>query len=102
MSDLREWTNKLGVYKYPLAVLLLGAVLLLIPGRMEEAADTNTVEKALEDVLRDSSGVGSIRVLVSENGAVVVCSGAEMPRYGWIFYGRSVHILGWDRIRSRY
>ena len=76
MSDWRALLKKLEVYKYPLIILLLGAALLLIPTHAEETGSIKTTEEALEDVLADSAGIGSIRILVSENGSVVVCDGA--------------------------
>ena len=76
MSDWKALIKKLEVYKYPLIILLLGAVLLLIPTRTEETGSIETTEDALENILADSAGIGRIRVLVSENGAIVVCDGA--------------------------
>ena len=76
MSDWKERIKKLGSYKYPLVILLIGVILLLVPSKKEETKISNSAEKALEEVLAVSSGVGRVRVLVSENGAVVVCDGA--------------------------
>lgn len=75
MGDWKAWIKKLEIYKYPLLIILIG-VFLLLPMREEKTKAAVTVEKALEEVLADSSGVGKIRVLVSEKGAVVVCEGA--------------------------
>ncbi|MBR4548653.1 MAG: hypothetical protein IKO83_01885 [Oscillospiraceae bacterium] len=77
MNDWKERIKKLAVFKYPFMILLIGVVLLMLPSHQEAAWDGNTAEKALEEVLAVSSGVGRVRVLVSDNGAVVVCEGAE-------------------------
>ena len=75
MNSWKEWIKKLETYKYPLLIILIG-IFLLLPTREEKTEAAVTAEKALEEVLADSSGVGKIRVLVSEKGAVVVCEGA--------------------------
>ncbi len=74
--------KSIGKYKYPLIVLLLGVVLLLIPsgsGGEDESEDkaVQSDEKRLETLLEDVSGVGEVEVLLSENGIVIVCSGAD-------------------------
>ena len=77
-----DWKNKLlpflKKYKAPLLVLLLGIVLMLIPtgsGRAEVPLPEESERLAL--VLSETKGVGESRVLLSENGGVVVCAGAE-------------------------
>lgn len=75
--DREKWRDRLKALRIPLLVLLLGIGLMLIPERGSEG--DQTPEEKLEQVLRQSSGVGACRVLVSENGVLVVCEGAEDP-----------------------
>ena len=72
--------KKLSKYKYPLLVLLFGIALLMIPiggGDDSQSEDVRTDESRLEAILQDVSGVGSVKVLLSENGAIVACTGAD-------------------------
>ena len=70
-------------YKYPLLALLLGLVIMLVPiGKSGTDKSDNTAaddEIRLETVLQKCEGVGAAKVLLSENGAVIVCQGAEDP-----------------------
>ena len=77
MSDWKTLTKRLADYKYPLLLLLIGVLLMLLPSRTKVDAQSPTAESALEEVLSECSGVGRVRLIVSENGAVVVCDGAE-------------------------
>lgn len=71
-------------YKYPLLALLLGLVIMLIPvgkGSTELSDDMSADDEIrLETVLQKCEGVGEAKVLLSENGAVIVCQGAENPK----------------------
>lgn len=76
---MTEIKKKLSKYKYPLMVLLLGFLLLLMPTKSKEkqiSAATDD-ELRLERILESSVGVGNAVVLISDNGVVVVCDGAE-------------------------
>lgn len=70
-------------YKYPLLALLLGLVIMLIPTGKSSVAEPDAAsddsETRLEAVLEKCEGVGEAKVLLSENGAVIVCDGAENP-----------------------
>lgn len=73
-------------YKYPLLVLLLGLVLLSFPTRKtnvvpQSFAQTNSSsdELRLEQSISLLKGVGQVDVLLSENGVVIICSGANDP-----------------------
>lgn len=70
-------------YKYPLLALFLGIVIMLVPTEKsgsEQADDTAAGDEArLETVLEKCEGVGEAKVLLSDNGAVIVCEGAENP-----------------------
>ncbi len=72
----------LGKYKYPLIILVVGLVLLALPSGSKsqgEAAIQKDDEQRLEMILESSMGVGQAKVLLSENGAVIVCDGAANP-----------------------
>ncbi len=72
----------LAKYKYPLIVLIVGLVLLLIPGGSAKTGSDgglNDDEQRLAAILESSCGVGNASVLISEHGAVVVCDGAADP-----------------------
>ena len=71
-----EQLKKLGRFKYPLLVLLFGLLLMLLPqGGGRETAE-ESVAVRLEQALGCTEGVGRVRVIVSDNGAVIVCDGA--------------------------
>ena len=77
MIDWKKTARLLAAYKYPLLLLLVGILLMLLPTHTDKNEAVYTAENALEELLADSAGVGRIRVIVSENGAVVVCEGAD-------------------------
>ena len=94
--DLGGLTKKLGKNKFVLIVLLLGLLLLLLPGKRteSEAAGTgdplaasgiplDTESSRIAALLERIRGVGEAEVLLSGNGAVVVCEGAENPHVQW-------------------
>lgn len=72
----------LGRYKYPLLILVIGLVLLSLPSGTKSSDDESAQiddEQRLALILESSAGVGQARVLLSENGAVIVCDGAANP-----------------------
>lgn len=72
----------LGKYKYPLIILVIGLVLISLPsgsGRSDESSIQKDDEQRLALILESSAGVGEAKVLLSENGAVIVCDGAANP-----------------------
>ncbi len=73
LERLRRW-------KYVLVVAAAGFILLLWPSggdRTAEPAADITEEARLEELLSAMEGVGHAEVLLSENGAAVVCQGAD-------------------------
>lgn len=70
-------------YKYPLLALFLGIVIMLVPigkgGSDQPDSAAADDETRLETVLQKCEGVGEAKVLLSDNGAVIVCDGAENP-----------------------
>lgn len=101
--DIGKITGTLAKNKYVLLVLGLGLLLLLLP---RPSADTaapqslaasaavtgegdpleasgiplDTESERLAELLRSIRGVGEAKVLLSKEGAVVVCSGADSAR----------------------
>lgn len=81
MSDsLKSRIGKLEKFKYPLVVLLIGLVLMLLPTGSFQQQDTSDKNELMAQVLSGAEGVGEARVLISDNGVVVACSGAENAR----------------------
>ncbi|HNY00238.1 MAG TPA: hypothetical protein PKN39_05590 [Oscillospiraceae bacterium] len=77
--------SKVGKFKYPLIVLAVGLALLLWPGggtKTAAASDSGAsdAEARLEYVLSRAEGVGTVQALLSDDGAVVVCAGADDAR----------------------
>ncbi|MCI7136492.1 MAG: hypothetical protein SPI09_06320 [Candidatus Limivicinus sp.] len=63
-------------FKYPLLILVLGVILMLLPtgsAKSEEAEGDERIQQMLSSV----EGVGEAQVIISDNGVVVVCRGAE-------------------------
>lgn len=79
MSDGRKnLAEKLEQFKYPLVVLVIGVVLMLLPLGSSTGGATEGEPMAL--LLSHTDGVGDSQVLISDNGVVVVCQGAENAR----------------------
>lgn len=79
-ESFRAWLQKAGSVKYVLIVAAAGLVLLLWPSGSDlaDAGPSSSGEEArLEAVLGQMQGVGQVELLLSEEGAVVVCQGAE-------------------------
>ena len=83
MDNVRALLERLRGYRYPLLILLLGLILLALPTGGKAKTEEPTASGALEQALRDADGVGRVRVLVSEKGAVVVCDGADNAAVRW-------------------
>lgn len=76
MNDWKSFLKKLETFKYPLLLLLVGIVLMLLPTKPDKTGGNDSAATSLETVLGDTAGVGRVRVIVSEKGAVIVCDGA--------------------------
>ncbi len=72
-----KWKSLWEQYRYSALILLLGLLILLIPGHKDTAESPALPEDALAQILARASGVGEVEVLISETGVVVVCEGAE-------------------------
>lgn len=75
-KDLSGFAARLEKYKYPLLILLIGLALLLIPGAKEPSAPIPDTQEELAALLSRVQGVGEARVLISDSGVIVACSGA--------------------------
>lgn len=77
--DAKKILQKLSGYKYPLLVLLIGVMLMLLPGgiRSPTAGEEEACEFA--SLIERIDGVGQCGIALSETGVVVVCEGAEEP-----------------------
>lgn len=89
--DLSRLTAAVTKNKYVLLVLALGLVLILLPsggsGQSHTAGQGSQLESSgipvdtegerIADFLSSIEGVGECRVLLSSEGAVVACDGAE-------------------------
>lgn len=64
-------------WKYPILILLVGLLLMLIPTGKEQELPAADAQAALAAVLANTQGVGEARVLISEHGVVVACTGAS-------------------------
>ena len=67
-------------FKLPLLILILGLFLMLLPGSAEKEEAPEDPGSRMQDLLSRTKGVGLAKVLISENGVVVVCEGAEDPQ----------------------
>ena len=77
MTEGKNILEKLGRIKYPLLMLCIGLMLLLIPGKGSQEIASPDADQLLQQLLACTDGIGQVRVLSSENGAVIVCQGAE-------------------------
>lgn len=77
MSEIKEKAAKLEKFKYPLIILIVGVVLMLIPGKSTYLNTPSGTDEPLKTVLSCTNGVGRAKVIASECGVVVVCDGAE-------------------------
>ena len=77
MREIKAKAAKLEKFKYPLIVLIVGVVLMLIPGKSTYLNTPSGTDEPLKTVLSCTNGVGRAEVIASECGVVVVCDGAE-------------------------
>jgi hypothetical protein len=88
-ENMNKMIKGLGAYKYVLLVIAVGLILLLWPNAPPSSPDdkpsgTATVQSAAVQSLEQSlkaqlnriEGVGRAELLLTENGALVVCDGA--------------------------
>ena len=78
MTEIKSMAGKLGKYKYPILVFLIGLLLLLMPGGRKTVTESAATDDELrfERILEGAAGVGNASVLISDEGVVIVCDGA--------------------------
>ena len=74
---MNDWKKRLRNLQFPALILLIGLMLVLIPSAGENKETGEGEGYTLEELLGAAEGVGRVRVLLSEHGAVIVCDGAE-------------------------
>ena len=79
-ESFRVKAEKLEKFKYPLVVLIIGVVLMLLPSGSSQSKDCPGGEEQMAQILSQTEGVGEARVLISDSGVVVACTGAENAR----------------------
>lgn len=67
-------------YKYPIIMLCVAVFLLLIPSKSDSQTYAPSEDVYFQDILSSTQGVGRALVLVSDNGVVVSCDGAQNAR----------------------
>ena len=96
-------TETLSRYKYPLLVIAVGCALLLLPtgSKNNTEAGMGSEESRMAQILEHSEGIGNAEVLLSDNGAVIVCDGADdaQVRLNIIEAVKAYTGLGCDRIQ---
>lgn len=100
MDGMKKALERLSGWKYVLLVAAVGLALLLMPSGSGALAEPDSEEARLEALLEQIEGVGEVRVLLSEQGAVVVCQGADnaIVRLGVCQVLRCYAGLGADRV----
>ncbi len=78
---MKRILDKIGGFKIPLLMLALGVLLMLLPGTPRREQTDRTPD--LAEALTLAEGVGEACVLLSENGAVIVCDGADDAVVRW-------------------
>lgn len=77
MDGMKKALERLSEWKYVLLVAAVGLLLLLMPSDSGSTSEPDSEEARLEVLLEQIEGVGEVRVLLSEQGAAVVCQGAD-------------------------
>ncbi len=77
MTDWKNLLKQLDKFKYPLLVLLIGILLMLLPGSVRSPTRDEAESDRFGRLLSQVEGVGKSDLLISEEGIVVVCEGAE-------------------------
>ena len=78
----------IGKYKYLVLVVLLGVVLMLIPGKTEEKTSTQdnsvvtntvTLDKELEKILSNIQGAGKVQVMLTVKSGEQIIYQTDVP-----------------------
>lgn len=78
-EGFRNLKEKLSGFRYVLLMAAVGLLLLALSGGDHDRSSgvTSEEEARVEAILTQILGVGEAELLLSENGAVVVCEGAD-------------------------
>ncbi len=77
MDEIKKKLGRLEQFKYPLLILIVGVLLMMLPLSASGDKSEDCADRSLEQILSCSRGVGEARVLLSDSGVVVVCTGAD-------------------------
>lgn len=77
MKNSVKTLDSIKKYRFLILAAILGLVLLLFPSHSSEKNTDTGDEQRLERILENTDGVGEASVLLSENGVVIVCEGAD-------------------------
>ena len=66
--------------KLPLIFLAIGLVLMLSPGQPKSEIEMDKTDLLMGKVLSSVQNVGDCIVLISDNGVVIVCEGADKAK----------------------
>ena len=96
---MKDILHKLDALKLPLLIFALGLLLMLLPSGQKSAGQS--AEATLCEALNMTQGVGEAYVLISDQGVVVVCDGADHARVRLEIIGavKAYTGFGADRIR---
>lgn len=77
MIELKAIGERLGKIKYPLLILIIGVAMMLIPSGGKSGKDSQDRNALAAEMLECTEGVGKTKVLISDNGVIVACTGAD-------------------------
>lgn len=101
MDRIKSLKQTLANYKIPIIALAAGLLLLVFPSKdSDKAVSADAESELLVMVLSESSGIGEAKILISKNGVIVVCAGADDPavRLNIIHAVKSYTGFGSDKI----
>ena len=76
-DKFKNRTAALERFKYTILILIAGVLLMLLPGPGEGKSTELSGDELVAHILSSSDGVGEAKVLISDSGVVVVCTGAD-------------------------
>ncbi|MBE6958536.1 MAG: hypothetical protein E7447_05235 [Ruminococcaceae bacterium] len=107
IGNMREKTVKwIGKYKYLALIILVGVVLMLIPGKKEETAivpevsvspPSVSIREELEKILSNIQGAGRVQVMLTEKSGEQIVYQTDTPSSD---REDTVIITGQDRVQS--
>lgn len=78
---MKKIIDKMPKFALPMLALLIGLIILLLPtgGGKDGEKLALSEEQRISEILENTEGVGRAKVLLSEQGAIIVCDGASDP-----------------------